>query len=99
MTRNSNGNRIGGASARDGSSSFGMSDAGGDLAIRFRCATRNPLQLLPNAPLERGGLNVQRKRYDRFSLDYLAKRFHLRAELAFRANNLRFGILRVQLAL
>src|ERR1700691_2559417 len=98
MTGNRNGHWIRGTSARHGETCFRMADVRRDLAVRFRRATRNRLQRLPNAPLERGSLNVQRKRDLVFATDNRAESFHLVAEPAILANDFRLRILAAQLS-
>src|SRR5579872_3675641 len=54
--------RIRGASAGHGAYGSGLADALGDLAVGFRVAEWNRLQIFPHTPLECRGSNIERER-------------------------------------
>ncbi len=91
MTRNRDSHWICSACACHRPSRFRLADVRRDLAIRFCRAAWNCFQCLPNSPLKRSGLNIQRQRNLIFGLHHLPKRFHFLAQLAISANDFRFG--------
>src|SRR5260370_212287 len=72
MARNHDGNGVRGASSRNSPNGLRLAEGARDLRVRARLAARNSLQLLPNAPLKRRRLQVQREFESRlFAFDTL----------------------------
>ena len=61
MTRNFNGDGIGGAGASYGAAGTGTPDRLRDFAVRFGLAERDRLQIRPHLALEGGGADIQRQ--------------------------------------
>ena len=61
MAGNEERHRVGRAGASDRARGGGLADGGSDLAIGAGLAVRDRLQLAPDAPLERGGSDVERQ--------------------------------------
>src|ERR1022692_4746892 len=62
MARNCNSDRIARTRARHGPRRFRPADLLGNLAVASGIAVRDVPELLPDQPLESGGLNVERQR-------------------------------------
>src|SRR5260370_773551 len=72
MAGHHDGNGVRGASSRNSPNGLRLAEGARDFRVRARPAARNPLQLLPNAPLKRRRLQVQREFQSRlFAFDAL----------------------------